>query len=177
MAAPPNFPHDRVRFAAFYVHCWEDFLMNMVQTIYCIRLYVLPSLCVDARLIIPTSTFRNTLRLQNLSIYIYTSWRQLGLDKFQGMQEWSMKPEEVYNCYPSRSPQLVDGIRTLIVFCAQWQQKIAARGMSTFSSAKSILFQRHAALVMTNNALCLMSGLVFWHMRRNLLPHLSTYFY
>ena len=37
---------------------------------------------------------------------------------------------------------------------------IAARGMSTFSSAKSILFQRHAALHVTNNALCLMSGLV-----------------
>ena len=36
---------------------------------------------------------------------------------------------------------------------------IAARGMSTFSSAKSILFQRHAALLVTNNALCLMSGL------------------
>ena len=32
---------------------------------------------------------------------------------------------------------------------------IAARGMS-----KSILFQRHAALLVTNNALCLMSGLV-----------------
>ena len=37
---------------------------------------------------------------------------------------------------------------------------IAARGMSTFSSAKSILFRRHAALLVTNNALCLMSGLV-----------------
>ena len=37
---------------------------------------------------------------------------------------------------------------------------IAAHGMSTFSSAKSILFQRHAALLVTNNALCLMSGLV-----------------
>ena len=37
---------------------------------------------------------------------------------------------------------------------------IAARGMSTFSSAKSILFQRHAALLLTNNALCLMSGLL-----------------
>ena len=34
---------------------------------------------------------------------------------------------------------------------------IAARGMSTFSSTKSILFQRHAALLVTNNALCLMS--------------------
>ena len=37
---------------------------------------------------------------------------------------------------------------------------IAARGMSTFSTAKSILFQRHAALLVTNNTLCLMSGLV-----------------
>ena len=37
---------------------------------------------------------------------------------------------------------------------------IAARGMSTFSSAKSISFQRHAALLATNNALCLISGLV-----------------
>ena len=37
---------------------------------------------------------------------------------------------------------------------------IAARGMSAFSSAKSILFQQHAALLVTNNALCLMSGLV-----------------
>ena len=37
---------------------------------------------------------------------------------------------------------------------------IAARGMSTFSSAKSILFQQHAALLVTNNALSLMSGLV-----------------
>ena len=37
---------------------------------------------------------------------------------------------------------------------------IAARGMSTFSTAKSILFRRHAALLVTNSALCLMSGLV-----------------
>ena len=37
---------------------------------------------------------------------------------------------------------------------------IPARGMSTFSAAKSILFQRHAALLVTNNALCLMSGLL-----------------
>ena len=36
----------------------------------------------------------------------------------------------------------------------------AARGLSTFSRAKSILFQRHAALLVTNNALCLMSGLL-----------------
>ena len=36
---------------------------------------------------------------------------------------------------------------------------IAARGLSTFSRARSILFQRHAALLVTNNALCLMSGL------------------
>ena len=43
---------------------------------------------------------------------------------------------------------------------------IAARGMSTFSSAKSILFQRHAALLVTNNALCLMSNV--WHLRGNL---------
>ena len=35
---------------------------------------------------------------------------------------------------------------------------IAARGLSTFSRARSILFQRHAALLVTNNALCLMSG-------------------
>ena len=35
---------------------------------------------------------------------------------------------------------------------------IAARGLSTFSRAKSILFKRHAALLVTNNALCLMSG-------------------
>ena len=37
---------------------------------------------------------------------------------------------------------------------------IAAREMSTFSSAKSILFPRHAALLVTNNALRLMSGKV-----------------
>ena len=37
---------------------------------------------------------------------------------------------------------------------------IAARGLSTFSSARSILFQRHAALLVTNNALCLMLGLL-----------------
>ena len=37
---------------------------------------------------------------------------------------------------------------------------IAARGMSNFSSVKSILFQRHAALLVTNNARCLVSGLV-----------------
>ena len=37
---------------------------------------------------------------------------------------------------------------------------IAARGLSTFSRARSILFQRHAALLATNNALCLMSGLL-----------------
>ena len=36
---------------------------------------------------------------------------------------------------------------------------IAARGLSTFSCARSILFQRHAALLVTNNALCFMSGL------------------
>ena len=38
---------------------------------------------------------------------------------------------------------------------------IAARGMCTSSSANSILFQRHAALLVTNNARCLMSSLVF----------------
>ena len=38
---------------------------------------------------------------------------------------------------------------------------MAARGMSPFSSAKSILFQRHTTLLVTNNALCLMSGLVY----------------
>ena len=37
---------------------------------------------------------------------------------------------------------------------------IAARGLSTFSRARSILFQRHAALLVTNNALYLMSGLL-----------------
>ena len=36
---------------------------------------------------------------------------------------------------------------------------IAAKGLSTFSRARSILFQRHAALLVTNNALSLMSGL------------------
>ena len=36
---------------------------------------------------------------------------------------------------------------------------IAARGLSTISRARSILFQCHAALVVTNIALCLMSGL------------------
>ena len=36
---------------------------------------------------------------------------------------------------------------------------IAARGLSTFSRSRSILFQRHAALLVTNNALCFMSGL------------------
>ena len=37
---------------------------------------------------------------------------------------------------------------------------LAVRGMSTFSSAKRILFQRHAAFLVTNSGLCLMSGLV-----------------
>ena len=37
---------------------------------------------------------------------------------------------------------------------------IAARGRSTFSRARSILFQRHAALPVTNNALYLMSDLL-----------------
>ena len=37
---------------------------------------------------------------------------------------------------------------------------IAARGLSTFSRARGILFQRHAALLVTNNALRLMSGLL-----------------
>ena len=36
---------------------------------------------------------------------------------------------------------------------------IAARGLSTFSCARSILSQRHAAQLVTNSALCLMSGL------------------
>ena len=36
----------------------------------------------------------------------------------------------------------------------------ADHGLSTFGPAKSDLFQRHAALLVTNNALCLMSGLV-----------------
>ena len=36
---------------------------------------------------------------------------------------------------------------------------IAARGLSTFSRDRSILFQRHAALLVTNDTLCLMSGL------------------
>ena len=39
-------------------------------------------------------------------------------------------------------------------------RSICACEMSAFSSAKSILFQRHAALLVTNNTLCLMSGLV-----------------
>ena len=54
----------------------------------------------------------------------WISWRQPGLEKFQGMQQWSVKPEEACNCYPSRSPHLVDGIWTLIVPCAQWQQQL-----------------------------------------------------
>ena len=33
---------------------------------------------------------------------------------------------------------------------------IAARGLSTFSRARGILFQRHAALLVNKNALCLM---------------------
>ena len=37
---------------------------------------------------------------------------------------------------------------------------IAASGMSTFSSAKSIMFQGYAALIVTNNALCCMSCLM-----------------
>ena len=37
---------------------------------------------------------------------------------------------------------------------------IAARGMSTSHSAKSILLQGRAVLLVTNNALCLTSGLV-----------------
>ena len=37
---------------------------------------------------------------------------------------------------------------------------IAARGLSSFSRARSILFQRHAALLVTNNARCPMSGLL-----------------
>ena len=52
------------------------------------------------------------------------SWRLPGLEKFQGMQQWSTKPEVACNCYPSRSPHLMDGIRTLIVPCAQWQQQL-----------------------------------------------------
>ena len=36
---------------------------------------------------------------------------------------------------------------------------IAAREPSTFSCARSILFQRHAALLVTNNTIFLMSGL------------------
>ena len=36
---------------------------------------------------------------------------------------------------------------------------IAARGVSTFSRARSIFFQRHVALFVTNSALCLISGL------------------
>ena len=54
----------------------------------------------------------------------WISWRQPGREKFQGMQQWSTKPEKACNCYPSRSPHLVDGIRTLIVLCAQWQQQL-----------------------------------------------------
>ena len=37
---------------------------------------------------------------------------------------------------------------------------IAARRLSTISRSRSILFQRHAALLVTKNALCLMSGLL-----------------
>ena len=36
----------------------------------------------------------------------------------------------------------------------------AAGGLSAFSRARSILFQRHAALLVMNNALCLMSSLL-----------------
>ena len=37
---------------------------------------------------------------------------------------------------------------------------IVARVLSKFSRARSILFHRHAALLVKNNALCLMSGLM-----------------
>ena len=36
---------------------------------------------------------------------------------------------------------------------------IAERGLSTFSRARSTLFEPYAALLVTNNALCPMSGL------------------
>ena len=38
---------------------------------------------------------------------------------------------------------------------------IAARALSIFSRARTILFQLHAALFVTNNALCIMSGLLY----------------
>ena len=37
---------------------------------------------------------------------------------------------------------------------------IASRPLSSLSAARSILFQRHAALLVTNNAECLMSGFI-----------------
>ena len=37
---------------------------------------------------------------------------------------------------------------------------ISARGLSTLSRARSIFFQQHATLLVTNNALCLMPGLM-----------------
>ena len=76
------------------------------------------------------------------------------------MQELSEKPEEAYNCYLSHFPYLVDGILTIIVLCAQAQPQLPLVECPHSAQLRAFCFQRHDALLVTNNALCLMSGLV-----------------
>ena len=68
----------------------------------------------------PLSQARSRDAVQNPSNILKAAWA----GKFQCMQEWSKKPEDAYNFHPFRFSRLVDGIRTLIVLCAQWQPQL-----------------------------------------------------
>ena len=82
-----------------------------------------------------------------------------GLPKFPDTQTCCKQPEHGLPCYLFRCQHSVVRIRTLIQRYAPSQVPLRQGGLPTFSLARSILFQRHAALLVTNNALCLMSGL------------------
>ena len=91
----------------------------------------------------------------------------------QGMQQWSTKPEEACNCYPSRSPHLVDGIQTLIVPCAQWQQQLPLVECPLSALLRAF---GPATRGITRDEQCSLPHIrsSVWHLRRNLLFHLST---
>ena len=103
----------------------------------------------------------------------WISWRRPGLENFQGMQQWSTKPEEACNCYPSRYPHLVNGIRTLVVPCAQWQQPLPLVECPLSALLRAFV---PATRGITRDEQCSLPHVrsSVWHLRRNLLLHLST---
>ena len=84
----------------------------------------------------------------------------LGWESFKVCKNGPRSPNKCTNvtCHDFHTWWMASGLPSCSVLSVA--TAIATRGMSAFSSTKSILFQRHAALLVTNNALCLMSGRV-----------------